>query len=98
MSDRRVRRAIRRRSRATPRPLSSVSGPPRILLAPGASAAALRLPAAQPLPPIDERLVRPETRDEVVRGQRVLAMPANPSHADRHCELDFVIRGHVAMG
>jgi hypothetical protein len=75
------------------------SGPPRMLLAPGASAGALRMPAARaPLPPVDANLVRPETREEIVRGRRVLAMPANPPHADRHCELDFVIRGHVAQG
>lgn len=69
-----------------------------MLFAPGASAVALRLPSAGSLPRVDEHLVRPETREEMVRGRRMLAMPANPPHADQHCELDFVVRGHVAPG
>jgi hypothetical protein len=71
------------------------------LLAPasaGAGGAALRLPGSQDPPRVDERLVQPETREEVVRGRRVLAMPANPAHGDRHCELDYVIRAHVKEG
>jgi hypothetical protein len=42
--------------------------------------------------------VKPETREEMVRGQLVIAAPAHPPHADRHCELDYVIRAHVADG
>jgi hypothetical protein len=59
------------------------------------------MPAAhrKPLPafpPLDEHLVEPEvTRDEIVRGRRVVAMPALPPHGDQHCNLDFLIRGHV---
>jgi hypothetical protein len=34
----------------------------------------------------------------MVRGQLVIAVPALPPHADRHCELDYVIRAHVAPG
>lgn len=49
-------------------------------------------------PSLDEHLVPGETREEMLRGQRVLAMPAHPPHADRHCELDYVIRAHVAPG
>jgi hypothetical protein len=30
--------------------------------------------------------------------QFVIAVPALPPHADRHCELDYVIRAHVAPG
>ena len=71
------------------------------LLAPtsgSAGSAALRLPSAEDLPRVDQRLVRPETREEVVRGRHVMAMPSNPDHGDRHCELDYVIRAHVKEG
>jgi hypothetical protein len=70
------------------------------LLAPASAGAgsALRLPASQDFPPLDERLVQPETRDEVVRGRRVLAMPSNPPHGDRHFRLDYVIGAHVKEG
>jgi hypothetical protein len=68
--------------------------------APGHSfASALHLPGvSQRAPRIDERLVEPETRQEIVRGERMLAMPANPPHADRQSRLDFVLGGAVAPG
>lgn len=71
-----------------------------MLFAPGSgsSAAALRFPSARAFPPVDEHLVKPETREEMVRGRRVLAMPANPEHGDRHFELDYVIRAYVKEG
>jgi hypothetical protein len=72
-----------------------------VLMAPastGAGGAALRLPGPEELPRVDQRLVRPETREEIVRGRRVVALPANPAHGDRHCELDYVIRAHVKEG
>jgi hypothetical protein len=62
------------------------------------SSAALRLPSAGELPSVDEHLVRPETRDELIRGRRVVAMPAKPPHADRHFQLDYVIGAHVKEG
>jgi hypothetical protein len=50
-------------------------------------------------PGVDDHLVVPETtRDEIVRGRHVIAMPALPPHADRHCEVDYVIRAHTAEG
>jgi hypothetical protein len=71
-----------------------------MVLAPGASGtAAARLPAHEPFPPVDEHVVSPEvTRDELLRGRRVVALPALPPHADRHCELDYVLRGNVKPG
>ena len=71
-----------------------------ILLAPppSGSSAAVRFPPAREPPRIDERLVEAETRQEMVRGRRVMAMPANPAHGDRHFELDYVIRAHVRDG
>ena len=56
---------------------------------------ALRLRGADPFPSLDERLVTPETREEVLRGRKILAQPALDPHADRHCELDYIIRANV---
>jgi hypothetical protein len=73
---------------------------PGMLLAPSSSgsSAAFRLPSADEPPPIDARLVAPETREQLVRGRRVVAMPANPAHGDRHFKLDYVIGAHVKEG
>jgi hypothetical protein len=74
---------------------------PGFLLAPGASGSAQRLPGArtpEAKPRLDEHLVREETREEMVRGQRVIASPAKPPHADRHCKVDYVISAHAADG
>ncbi len=65
---------------------------------PSGAAASLRLPAARDLPSVDDHLVQPETREQLVRGRRVVAMPALPPHGDRHFELDYVIRAHVKEG
>ena len=69
-----------------------------MLMAPSGSSGALRLPSAGELPRIDERLVEPETREQLVRGRRVVALPANPAHGDRHFRLDYVIGAHVSEG
>jgi hypothetical protein len=50
------------------------------------------------LPSLDEHVVKPETREEMVRGRRVLAMPAKPEHGDQHFKLDYVIGAHVKEG
>lgn len=50
-------------------------------------------------PKLDEHLVKPEvTRDEMVRGERVVAMPARPEHGDRHFGLDYVLGAHIRSG
>jgi hypothetical protein len=50
-------------------------------------------------PPVDEYLVEPEvTRDEVIGGRWVVALPAEAPHADQHGELNYVLRAHVAPG
>jgi hypothetical protein len=69
-----------------------------MLLAPSARSGALRLPASPEFPSLDERLVEPETREEMIRGRRVVALPALGPHADRQCELSYVIRAHVRPG
>lgn len=75
--------------------------PPYSLKAPGASGApsAVRLPAREPFPHVDDHLDPPEvTRWERIDGRRVLAMPADYPHATRHSDLDYVLRGKVAPG
>jgi len=50
-------------------------------------------------PRLDDHLVVPElTRDEVIKGRRVVAMPAAPPHGDQHFRLDYVVAAHVAPG
>lgn len=74
--------------------------PGHVLLAPArSSSAAVRLPGRPEALPVDEHLVQPEaTRDEIVRGRKVVAMPALPPHGDQHCRLDYVVTAHVAPG
>lgn len=72
---------------------------PGYLLAPGASGPARRLPGAEDReakPRLDDHLVRGETREEMVRGQRIIASPAKPPHAERHSEVGYVVRAHTA--
>jgi hypothetical protein len=72
---------------------------PDVLLAPAASrAGAAHFPGAARPPGVSDHLVEPETREEMVRGRRVIALPALPPHADRHIELDYVVRAHVRDG
>lgn len=69
---------------------------------PGAAGAAvsrtpaLRAPGAdEPLPAVDERLVAPENRFEVINGQVIECAPAEEPHATVHSNVDFVIRAHT---
>lgn len=65
----------------------------------GTEGAALRLPGRGSFPDVDDHLVEPEvTRDEMIGGVRVVASPAHPPHADRHTDLDYILRAHVAPG
>ena len=68
-----------------------------MLLAPshGSSARAVYAPAARAFPPLDETIVKPETREEIVRGRRMLAQPALEPHADQHFKLDYILGAHV---
>src|SRR6185436_20802358 len=69
------------------------------LKAPGPSTGSLHLPGRGSYPRIDDHLVVPEiTRDEVINGRRVVAMPAHPPHATKHTDLGYVLRAHVAPG
>lgn len=58
-----------------------------------------RRPGRGPWPRVDDHLVEPEvTRDEIVGGVRVVASPAQPPHATRHTQLDYVVRALVTPG
>lgn len=51
---------------------------------------------AKKFPPLDKRLVKPEvTREEMVRGERMYAEPADPPHALMHVNLDTLVKTHV---
>jgi Uma2 family endonuclease len=71
-----------------------------VLLAPASSAGAgaLRLPASQDFPSLDDHLVEPETPVEMIRGRRVEVTPAKPPHADGQFKLSYVIGAHVRPG
>ncbi|MFT3768014.1 MAG: Uma2 family endonuclease [Minicystis sp.] len=71
-----------------------------MLLAPPADGSmSARLPGRSTVPSLDDHVVKPEvTRDEVIRGRRVVAMPALPPHADRQHKLNYVIGAHVDPG
>jgi hypothetical protein len=75
-------------------------GPHEALLAPPApwGGAALELPGRRTFPRLDEHVVEPETRHEMVRGERILAQPALAPHGDRHFRLDYVLGGHLRAG
>ena len=71
------------------------------LRAPGASTAAesMRLPGTDEFPRVDDHLVEPEiSRDEMIGGRRIETMGAEPPHATRHSQLDYVLRAKVAAG
>lgn len=71
------------------------------VFAPGASFdGAASLPGRDtPLAPkLDEHIVKPETRDEMVRGQLIQAMPSLPPHGDQHFRLDYIIGAHLQPG
>jgi hypothetical protein len=80
--------------------VTSWKSSPEILLAPSASGgSALRFPGRPSFPRVDDHLVEPETtRDEIVRGERMIAQPALEPHGDAHFGLDYVLRGHVSKG
>lgn len=75
---------------------------PYSLRAPGgrdSDGAPMRLPGRTPFPNVDDHLVQPEvTRDEIIGGRLVVALPAKEPHADQHSDLDYVLRAHAAPG
>ena len=49
-------------------------------------------------PRLDDHLVTPESREEVIDGRRVYAAPANPEHGDPHHRIDVVIGTNLKPG
>ncbi len=71
------------------------------IVAPSASEPiVVHFPSNDELPPpyVDERLVAPETRQELVVGRQLHVLPANAEHGDRHTELDRVIGNSTPSG
>jgi hypothetical protein len=67
--------------------------------APGeATYAASAPPHERQWPRLDDRLVTPEGREEVINGRRVYAAPANPEHGDPHLRIDAVIATNLKPG
>ncbi|HRI64813.1 MAG TPA: hypothetical protein PK156_11245 [Polyangium sp.] len=52
-------------------------------------------PGPSAFPRVDERLVKPETREIMIRGERMLVEGADEEHADAHACLDFLLLPHV---
>lgn len=50
-------------------------------------------------PGVEDRLVKPEvSRDEILRGEKLVALPANFRHAHQHTRLDYVVSALVREG
>lgn len=50
-------------------------------------------------PPVDQHIVEPETtRDEMIRGRKIIAQPALEPHGDAHADLGMLLRVHVREG
>jgi len=49
-------------------------------------------------PAIDERLIMPETRHEVIDGEVLHVTPADPPHASRHSKLSALLEAYAAEG
>ena len=70
-------------------------------LAPGASGyASIVFPGAseRPFPPVDEHVVQPETRQEMIDGRIVHVAPALAPHAVCHTRLGYLLGASVAPG
>ncbi len=56
----------------------------------------MEFPAAERFPPPDEHVVEPETDQEMIDGQIMRALPADPPHADRQVAIGYVLNATVA--
>ncbi len=81
--------------------MSRPNHPVPMLLAPGASSGtgSLRLPAqGEDLPAVDDHIVVPETREEMLNGRRLTTQAAREPHATHHVDLGAILYTHVAPG
>ena len=70
-----------------------------VLMAPGASTSvSARLPGKDEPLPVDERLVMPEQRYEVIEGQVVYAAPSDQPHGTKVLDLATLLRSHLKPG
>lgn len=51
-----------------------------------------------PLPPVDDRLVAPEARYEIIDGKVVPVPPADEPHGTRHSKVSAILEAYVAEG
>src|SRR5262245_52871560 len=81
-------------SSSSSRPLSGT------LPAPGAEGVqSLRFPSRdERIPAVDERLVRPDTREEMIDGELYITSPADEPHATVHLGLATLLWPHLALG
>lgn len=49
-------------------------------------------------PPVDDHIIVPEQRAELVRGELIMSPPAGEPHGRQHVELGYLLRAHVAEG
>jgi Uma2 family endonuclease len=54
--------------------------------------------ASSDLPDINDRLVEPETRYEMVDGELIFVSPSDPPHAERHFQLCALVEAHTGPG
>lgn len=52
-------------------------------------------PIDAPLPPVDERVVAPETRYEVIDGKLIYVAPSLEPHGTAHADLAAVLKAHI---
>src|SRR4051794_34899487 len=50
------------------------------------------------LPPVDERLVMPGTRYEIIEGKVVYVPPADEAHGTRHSKISAILEAYAADG
>lgn len=63
---------------------------------PGSSTREVEDSSSVGFPKVDDHLVQPEvSREEVIRGRKIMTMGANPEHATAHTRADFLISPHV---
>jgi hypothetical protein len=57
------------------------------------------LPGCSSFPGVDDHLVEPEvTRNEIIGGERVVALPSEPPQARQKVLTNYVLRGHIVPG
>src|SRR4029079_9287294 len=57
--------------------------------------AGARNPRSRELPPIDARLIAPESRYEIYEGELAYVSPAAPPHGTRHSKLAALVEAHA---